>query len=1031
LLRIFIRAAYGAADERKTVDLNRTILTHAAEGVLGEWGEKVAMGRILRYRLRVAGPPALDAYGSINKEGGAISFDYAHPDTWKSLSKFDYFTELDARLTLKLKTRKEAEGFVKNLNENVLFTWIFADENSMFVDDVVNSPDVKQNSEAIGKYLEERIPAEYWEKGAGWHVLGNISPGEKMKLPPEVTTEPFDDMGFRLLAVTGGQLNSDYTDTARRRVCVEVEPEPVYGRKSKLDILADIYKYHYMILVASYRKSAGSDWTRLPVYVKLGDREDEKNFFREMVARFYDAKTTDGRTFQNTGGGYGTLTIDTDEANRRYFKMSGQVGSGAAHVILLKFAPGDFAHTISRDAPAEKIFYGPTNYALYFDLEAKMQTAGGFGVLLSGSRVNTSGTSYRSGGYVFQYDPWVNGFHMRYFGFSGSSYGELGNASWGVRQMYFYDAAKADYPAPGEISFFTPFTPTGIGEENFNENAGAASDATLHYRLPFSAGNRNYINDIAGDTSQNRNDRFSYDNVGYGTMSGMSTLYGHYSPKHMQSWHRYLDVPGVENTKISEMLGAGEDSRLGFLWDRSWHIYYRAATAADKADETWQKELWLQRHIYKLTVLEVTRNITPDDVEDEWGYKIHHDGGSAAEKANPVHQEGDMFVRLEMIQLKKGMKDWNNSRYYVYSKPVWYGKFKGDAWRGDDPSPFKKLGNAMQHIVADPEPQRGDAQSFRRRGMRVRSWKEAFLGWDFGWVENNGGRYDYVWRNFVKPEIEAAYNENDPFGIADTETKKIMPPDFFETVYSRDIAGQVDADRTGKAHSVWTPPTAIKMYGAADGVTTISQAGDLNANTFGQYYYSGHYVERETKEGDTRYNGKYSDRIYGRLSLLRPWRASPLPNQTTPIFGLYAMRGWDYGSNGRGGIAYDNNGVNEKAANAPRRFLKVVQGLQMPYKPSGATNREPSGSPYTAERDRTIGFRFWMADATGAFHLYDSWIGEGFSPREVRAILGLREKRDDETEDQYIQFIRGTYVGAALEGADFYVPVEEDAEEDE
>jgi hypothetical protein len=310
------------------------------------------------------------------------------------------------------------------------------------------------------------------------------------------------------------------------------------------------------------------------------------------------------------------------------------------------------------------------------------------------------------------------------------------------------------------------------------------------------------------------------------------------------------------------------------------------------------------------------------------------------------------------------------------------------------------MGNSMQHVVADPEPLDGDAQSFRRRGMRVRSWKEAFKGWNFSQLdEDAAGDYHYVWWDFVNDK-RADYNATNPFGNDGADGPEKMPPDFYEA-----------------ADSVWTPPVAIDLNGGA-----VQQTNGYNTLTgFGQYGYgqfvSGDVVSGDAGEDEVRvYNGIYENMIYNRLSVLRPWRDT-LPNQTTPIFGLYAVRGWDFGTS-RYGSVYDKD-------NTSRRFLKVFQGMRIPYKPSNINlHREPSkpgksaNSDYSAKRDRVIGFIFWGAD----INVYDSWISEGFSPREVRAILGLRDGMTDAE-------VRDTYVGAAsgkptVEADGFYVPIE-------
>jgi hypothetical protein len=733
-----------------------------------------------------------------------------------------------------------------------------------------------------------------------------------------------------------------------------------------LDKIAGLYKGHYLIVVARFRENANAAETKLSAYVKLGKRKNTKevDFFMDMIAELEGRPVAEDRTFKNVVGKVVTVVPD-EKTDRSSFRISANTWV-AEPAILLKFASGDFAHMIPDDATAataDKILYGPTNYAVYIDVEDVR--GGGYGILLNGSRVDTLNGVHRSGGYLCLPLMSPGGFLFRYNGYSGQNYTEVAGATNGARSMYFYDAAKKNFPAP-----------VGTDSENFNENAGAASGASLYYRLPFLARNRNYIDQITGSQfsvgMEGRDDRYIDDSYNYGMVYIPMGLHTPYSAKHMQSWHMYSETN-------SKDINGGNDNRIGFRWDSSWNSYQQGA----------------KRHILKLTILEVTRNIGAGEIEPEWQDNIHHTGGSGT--AGTVHKAGDLFVRIELIQLKNGATDWNNSRNYVYSKPIWFGKFKGDAWRGDGPSPFKKLGNTMQHIVADPEPRwGGDSQSFRRRGMRVRSWKEAFLGWNFTKLSMDiDGRYSYTWEQFANP----------------------LPPDFVET-----------------ADSVWTPPIAIDMNDVAnnlgDNFTNFTQVSpdlirvlqsgeapneNVTGNTFGQYRYtnSTEYVEMEKRDGDTdySYNGKYSSKIYGRLSILRPW------GNATPIFGLYAMRGWDFGTNAMSNAVYDSPGEPSK------RFLTVAQGLQLPYKPSGLLDREPGHSTYAADRDRIFGFRFWLANPV---ILYDTWIGEGFSPREVRAILGLTTNDETTIRGTYVYSDKGDTLGQSdLEKAGYYMPIEE------
>jgi hypothetical protein len=346
-----------------------------------------------------------------------------------------------------------------------------------------------------------------------------------------------------------------------------------------------------------------------------------------------------------------------------------------------------------------------------------------------------------------------------------------------------------------------------------------------------------------------------------------------------------------------------------------------------------------------------------------------------------IHAAGDMIVRAELIQLKPGKSDFYNSRNYVYSKPIWFGKYRGDTWSADDPSPFKKLGNRMVNIVSAPEPMYGDDQSYRRRNMRVRSWKESFEGWNFS---RRAGDW-YEWKTFV-PEL---------------------PPDFL--TWNKQANGGVLNDGKPTAwddKAVWTPPIGIDMnkYDKDEFTVTpdsdgrihpalspfIYAAGSVAATTFGQYAYTGtnaQYVQRELGIDDYgkavyAWNANYTPWLYGRLSLQRPM-VPVIPNgdgtmkpNPTPLYGLYALRGWDFGSTGRTNVTYD-------ADNTLKRFLMVQQGLRLPY----------SLKNWTRDHDRTIQLEFWTSCKTSNAKLNDMWIGEGFAPWEVKEILGLDPER--------------------------------------
>ncbi|MDR1137957.1 MAG: prepilin-type N-terminal cleavage/methylation domain-containing protein, partial [Synergistaceae bacterium] len=287
----------------------------------------------------------------------------------------------------------------------------------------------------------------------------------------------------------------------------------------------------------------------------------------------------------------------------------------------------------------------------------------------------------------------------------------------------------------------------------------------------------------------------------YGTTWGPSGLGSVYTFQHAQTWHLYNNMQwewmtgkneaGDSKEKIhtkKDFVYGGGDYRSGWRFDAEYNFSEKFGKSYIDFATTLPKE-WTRRHILKLTVLEVTRDILAAEVEPEWQKTLHHRhyrnsdlGGALAALTGGdiIHKAGDMFVRAELIQLKSAVDDnatqddrIYDSRNWVYSKPLWYGKFRGDGWRGrsDDPkdntnwSLFKRMGMSMMHLVADPEPASGDAQSFRGivhgettaeqvmlkkgsdgksigpgRGVRVRSWKDHFRGWLF--IDTPGDNFD-------------------------------------------------------------------------------------------------------------------------------------------------------------------------------------------------------------------------------------------------------------------------------------------------
>ncbi|MDR1649428.1 MAG: prepilin-type N-terminal cleavage/methylation domain-containing protein, partial [Synergistaceae bacterium] len=624
----------------------------------------------------------------------------------------------------------------------------------------------------------------------------------------------------------------------------------------------------------------------------------------------------------------------------------------------------------------------------------------------------------------------------------------------------------------------------------------------------------------------------------FGTTWGPGGVASVYAFWHPQTWHLYENMQWewqhiadhsrekVAHVKKDFVHGDG-DYRSGWRFDIEYNLAHNINNDTYDFTQSLPKE-WTRRHILKLTVLEVTRNIRADEVDPKWRDRIHHrhyrddDLGAAFTHTGDdvIHKAGDLFVRAELIQLKRGTNDgikigsstsetitdtatnassaagqvanarkledsWiYDSRNWVYSKPLWYGKFRGDGWRGvGEPqerttwSLFKRMGMSMMHLVADPEPEGGDAQSFRGivhgettsndvirgksdgekigpgRGVRVRSWKDHFRGWlfDDDPEENKKvpRKVDYSYSGNIEKLREANYS-NSP--------RDLLHPDLtFANDALLDGGTKKDAPLIDKLKDlrsehrldgIWTPPAAIDLNGwalnvnrqiqkldnvggyyvrddidneakpdhpdfgvnaydhqrdlrpqdkgfSADDIHYVNQWGgssiqSLSPNsdkyeTFGQYAFRGQRTqfERRRKGTDANgqpvyefgYNGQYTDMLYVRLSLLRPdfrmhAATSALQEKLSkePVWGLYAIRAWDY-QRSRMGMASEVDAYiydfqeprrNYAAAvyldhvgEARKRLLMVVQGLQLTYQPNRQTV-DKKGNFTTPEETRYI-----------------------------------------------------------------------------
>ncbi|MDR1977909.1 MAG: type II secretion system GspH family protein [Synergistaceae bacterium] len=1074
-----LRCYVQAENDSKKVALDRSYLLRTPSGAVGEGNASIDAsftgGPILRYRSLPADPAVkVEMFGSMNaKRGEQASFDYANPDTWSRLKEYSYTTKMDAVLQLPEDLYKQMEP------DSVVFTWIAAspdvfapefakDFGGDFAKDFPKLPSAEKQKKLLA-FLKKRIPSE---------ELENVN---LMRVSLKELFENRSDLFekgklFRVLEIAEG------VDKPEKKAYAMKEPD-YFDLGSIVNMVP--CPDAYVIVVAHYKTRDGA-WNMAPAFVELDAGTSGR--LMEMVLDTIRGGGDGSEKFFNTHGDFGAIRFDgTGKAFTVYGKMSARQRGPQ---VLLKLTEKDFQHLKPKN-PEDPDLYGVTNYTLYFDGQLTYTGSGktvdgGYGILLNGSGVqsltlkngNASVREHLSSGYMFQLDPGAGGYPMRYLYYTKptlenptidkikgsptlSVYNHDAAVSFGVHPLYSYDASKAyhnlnnrNLVAPQTVSFFasSDVSDPTVLTEDFNANVGIPNPAQwVFYRMPFlpeNAGEPNastphYIGDMANPKpskpipllifTRGRNKIGVSHYKAYGGPFGMTYGGGNravYNPKQTQTWHLYYKGTDQPDTNVVLNFPTNVDTRKGYRWDMD-----RNDTSSKSVPIVWNT-----RHIIKLTVLEVTRDIYASEVAEEWRGRIHHDGSTdlGYSPKDVIHQAGDLFVRMEMGQLRNMNPattvntDIYDSRNYIFSKPLWYGKFKGDAWRGNSPSPFKKMGNSMMHIVTPPEPEEGDSQSFRHRRMRVRSWKDTFRGWDFANpVYTNKGyawKDDLIGKSPVHPDLEEGADKvwTPPVAIdlkgygvtvAVAGTIKYQTP-------GSDEFGRYTLGSDGKS-------TPNGNAGFVNDIHSVYQWGDRAYNTFGNYAALGQKVqfERRRKDPDSPYvygyNGYYDDKIYGRLSLQRPY------GNNVPIYGLYALRGWDYLNINLGPTTGTANPVNDHNTSTygkgsvgypSKRFLMVAQGLQMPYQPSriGISGnvilpnlnppdyyrRAPENTPdvvYRKNRDRVFGLRFWGGDSSGQgaadasnpnqFKFYDMWIEEGFSPKEVRAILGLDPKQ--------------------------------------
>ena len=807
----------------KTLELRRTLPVRAPDGIGGD------AGPVLRYLPDPSPEPDLNLYSG-DMYDGLAAFSRTGPANWKAVDYDDYLG-LEGRLEF-LKGR---------VGDEVTFKWILCDSS------LIDAPlqRVGRDSLSLRKFFDsERVGLDVLSASKGDSVL---------------------DGAIRVLDVESVREGDDGTFTANWKV--PVDPEEIMGK--------------YAVLAAVYSPKGRTTDEYWPVFVQIGNIASDPFFERisdTFKARsrgeqgeYSDTSDPDKNLIRVSEGWGEEIYSPGDSESRGSVTLLGQKpdSTSATMKVTNVLTPEYFSHM-------DTSVYGVTNYAIYLDAALASGVSGGYGILLNGlvSQKPDAAGIFQATGYVFQVDPGLDGFTIRYFAKNDTV--TTPQEHFGSRVMYFYDAQKA-FPSPKKI-----FSAGAPGGEDFSQNEGAPAGKDIFHRMAYNvrggASDRTTAAFLSTINASRQTDAAHPDNaLVYGTPSTTNGL-ALYTPKWLQTWTG------------SAALAPGEYPRSrGFRWDGIWNV---------DVNNPQNRENWFQRHILKLTVLELTRDVPAAQLAPA-AWRTASEGG---------HKAGDMIVRAELILMKDPTKSVYDSRNYVYSKPMWFGKFRGDAWRGDEPSVFKKMGNTMMHEVAAPEPAKGDRQSFRRRGMRVRSWLETSAP--------------------SHPDNEAGPNK------------------------------------------IWTPPLAVDLNRG----DTVQNQG----HAFGIPNFPGYGIPATpvvSKDASGRYTGEYLPMAYGRLSWLTSGDISK------PLYGLYALRGKDYGFNGSASDA--GSGVNTPTE---KYFLTVQQGTQLAYAKSWS-----GVPPYRKNRDRSFGLRSWAATGTRnvGLTLYVAWIGEGFSIGEIRDLLGL------------------------------------------
>ncbi|MDR1377046.1 MAG: hypothetical protein LBJ22_06010 [Synergistaceae bacterium] len=630
-----------AEKDRKNVALDRSRLVHAIEGVMGEDNVSIDAafpgGPILRYRaMPLDNSVEVNLFGSLNTNDTTASFDYGKPDTWGRIEHYSTVTKIDATLSLS----KDAQDRM-DPTEPPVFTWIVAQTDTFFSKYPELSGDLFEKlkkTEKQGKLLRVLKADNYLQNRIDDRAAGR-------KVSPNQLKNASFEQGYRILEVSSGKQMK--TNTYSTEFCLDLG-----GIVNTLLRQPGDYQGARMIVVAHYKDKDGT-WNMAPAFSGLSEDSSSGGLWeRVMDVATGTGAFAGGMLNQHKDFGSIVSVFDKNAGRWNFTAYGGYNARRRGPQMLLTLTAEDFKHLKPKD-PSKLDLYGVTNYTLYLEGQltytAKAKTLdGGYSVLLNGSAPQTvqlgSIKEHLSSGYMFQLDPGAGGYLMRYAYYKTPNLNQVSiintangdnylnvydhdvGVAFGVHPLYAYDASKARHgkprtmEAPQIVNFFAAQSSADLTvlSEDFNRHVGVLNpEQRIFYRLPFmpqggkDAGGTDpyYTRESVMRTFTRGRDKIGLSHyLAYGGPYGMT--YGGssrsvYSPKHMQTWQLYYkesDTKGTHDpeTKITMDFPSKSDTRQGYRWDLR------------EIKDGGTKEVpivWRTRHLVKLTVLEITRDI--------------------------------------------------------------------------------------------------------------------------------------------------------------------------------------------------------------------------------------------------------------------------------------------------------------------------------------------------------------------------------------------------------------------------------------